>query len=73
MVYSECYKLVEDESSLAVGDKLALRLTDGSWYLAIVTNTDPLEMCPYNPRKYIKESDEYKGSFNPPDDTSGLD
>ena len=73
MVYSACYKLVENEGDLSVGDKLALRLTDGSWYLAVVTNTDPLEMCPYNPRKYIKESDLYKGSYNPPDDTSGLD
>ena len=72
MVYSACYKLVEEESSLSVGDKLALRLTDGSWYLAVVTSTEPLEMCPYNPRKYIKESDIYKGEYNPPGDTSGL-
>lgn len=73
MVYSECYKMVGDEDSLSLGDKVVLHLTDGGWYQAIVTNTDPLEMCPYNPRRYIKESDVYKGQFNPPDDTSGLD
>lgn len=72
MVYSECYKMVA-EDSLSLGDKLVLHLTDGSWYQVVVTNLDPLEMCPYNPRKYIKESEIYKGAYNPPDDTSGLD
>ena len=73
MVYSECYKMVESEDSLSVGDKLVLHLTDGSWYQAIVTSVDPIEKCPYNPRRYIKESDIYHGAYNPPDDTSGLD
>ena len=73
MVYSECYRMVENESDLNLGDHVVLRLTDGSWYLAVVTSIDPLEMCPYNPRRYIKESDVYKGVFNPPDDTSCLD
>ena len=73
MVYSECYKMVGSEDSLSLGDRVVLHLTDGSWYQAVVTNIDPLEMCPYNPRHYIKESEVYKGAFNPPDDTSGLD
>lgn len=73
MVYSECYKMVLDESELSIGDRLVLKLTDGSFYLAVVTSLDPLEMCPYSPKRYIKESDVYKGSYNPPDDTSGLD
>lgn len=73
MVYSECYRMVENEADLSLGDHVVLRLTDGSWYLAVVTSTDPLEMCPYNPRRYIKESDVYTGVFNPPDDTSCLD
>ena len=73
MVYSECYKMVASSEELSIGDKVVLRLTDGGWYQAVVTSTDPLEMCPYNPKRYIKESDIYRGSYNPPDDTSGLD
>lgn len=72
MVYSACYKLVP-EDTLVVGDRVALQLTDGTWYLAVVTSVDPLEMCPYCPRKYIKESEVYSGSYNPEDDTSELD
>lgn len=73
MVYSECYKMVASSEELSIGDKVVLRLTDGGWYQAVVTSIDPLEMCPYNPKRYIKESDIYRGSYNPPDDTSGLD
>lgn len=72
MVYSECYKLVSEEN-LSLGDRVVLHLTDGSWYIAVVTSVDPLEMCPYTPRKYIKESEIYSGSYNPEEDTSGLD
>ena len=72
MVYSECYKLVSEEN-LSLGDRVVLHLTDGSWYIAVVTSVDPLEMCPYIPRKYIKESEIYSGSYNPEEDTSGLD
>jgi hypothetical protein len=72
MVYSECYKLVSEEN-LSLGDRVVLHLTDGSWYIAVVTSIDPLEMCPYTPRKYIKESEIYSGSYNPEEDTSGLD
>lgn len=71
-VYSECYKLVQVEQ-LSIGDKVVLLLTDGTWNQMLVTSLEPLEMVPYNPRRYIKESDLYKGSFNPPDNTSGLD
>jgi hypothetical protein len=56
-----------------LGDRVVLHLTDGSWYIAVVTSIDPLEMCPYTPRKYIKESEIYSGSYNPEEDTSGLD
>ena len=73
MVYSECYKMVASSEELSIGDKVVLLLTDGGWYQAVVTSIDPLEMCPYNPKRYIKESDIYRGSYNPPDDTSGLD
>lgn len=72
MVYSECYKLVSEEN-LSLGDRVVLHLTDGSWYIAVITSIDPLEMCPYTPRKYIKESEIYSGSYNPEEDTSGLD
>lgn len=74
LAYVEAYKLVDAEhENFNVGDKILLKLTNGTYQLNVVTNTNPLEMTPYEPRRYVREDTLYRGSYLPERERTNLD
>lgn len=63
-VYRALYHVTE-ASSVSVGDRVLVELTNGSYEQCIVLSASPLRLGQYNPKHYVREDKLYRGTFIP--------
>lgn len=63
-VYRALYHITE-ASSVSVGDRVLVELTNGNYEQCIVLSASPLRLGQYNPKHYVREDKLYRGTFIP--------